>query len=288
MISKINETKAFFDSIDEGLYGKKNVKDALALVYHENSKFNVYSQRKQGEKIGVFYNPYITERCSQPFKHYPNAEKIDLKVYDDLPTPQKDLFGTILNRRSVRDYKPDYKVSERELHIMLKHSYAVTNRVKMDEVDGHVGFRPIPSPGGLYSLEMYLVLFNSQTGPGIFHFRPDEMTLEKIYDGDTLSQFKEIVTTEPYININTACGMVLVTGLYERLSIKYGERAYRFMIHESGFLAQNLSLIMEAIGLGSCMVGGYIDDKVNEMIGVDGVFETCHNILIFGKNKMGK
>ena len=77
--------------------------------------------------------------------------------------------------------------------------------------------------------------------------------------------------------------MVITTGLYERLAIKYGERAYRFMIHESGFVAQNMSLVLEAIGLGSCMVGGYLDDKVNEMLNIDGVFETTHNILIFGK-----
>ena len=54
MISKIEETKAYFDDIEEGMYGKKNVADALALIYHENSKFNVFSQRRQGEKIGIF------------------------------------------------------------------------------------------------------------------------------------------------------------------------------------------------------------------------------------------
>ena len=35
--------------------------------------------------------------------------------------------------------------------------------------------------------------------------------------------------------------------------------------------------------IGVLMVGGYLDDKVNEVLGIDGVFETTHNILIFGK-----
>ncbi len=283
MISKIEETKAYFDDIEEGMYGKKNVADALALIYHENSKFNRFSQRRQGEKIGIFYNPYITERSSQPFKHYPGAEKTELAKYNELPSPKVDLFETILNRRSLRDFNPDYQISEREIQILLKHSYAVTQRVPMNDVKGHIGFRPVPSPGGLYALELYLVLFNSQLGSGIFHFRPDEMSLEKIQDGNMLEVFKEIVTAEPYININNASGMIITSGLYERLAIKYGERAYRFMIHESGFVAQNMSLVLEAIGLGSCMVGGYLDDKVNEVLGIDGVFETTHNILIFGK-----
>ncbi len=77
--------------------------------------------------------------------------------------------------------------------------------------------------------------------------------------------------------------MIITTGLYERLKIKYGDRAYRFMLHESGFVAQNMSLIFHALGLGSCMVGGYLDERINELLNLDGVFETVQNILIFGK-----
>jgi len=55
------------------------------------------------------------------------------------------------------------------------------------------------------------------------------------------------------------------------------------MLHESGFFAQTFSLIAEQLTLGSCMVGGYIDDKINNFIGIDGVFETIQNVIIFGK-----
>lgn len=60
----------------------------------------------------------------------------------------------------------------------------------------------------------------------------------------------------------------------ERLLIKYGDRGYRFLMQESGFVAQTISLLAESINLSSCMLGGYNDDKVNEFIGIDGVFET--------------
>lgn len=60
----------------------------------------------------------------------------------------------------------------------------------------------------------------------------------------------------------------------ERKLIKYGDRGYRFLMQESGFVAQTISLLAESINLSSCMLGGYNDDKVNEFIGIDGVFET--------------
>lgn len=50
-----------------------------------------------------------------------------------------------------------------------------------------------------------------------------------------------------------------------------------------GFVAQTISLLAEALDLGSCMLGGYNDDKVNDFLGVDGVFETINNVLVVGK-----
>lgn len=71
----------------------------------------------------------------------------------------------------------------------------------------------------------------------------------------------------------------------ERKPIKYGDRGYRFLMQESGFVAQTISLLAESINLSSCMLGGYNDDKVNEFIGIDGVFETINNIIVIGKKK---
>lgn len=77
--------------------------------------------------------------------------------------------------------------------------------------------------------------------------------------------------------------VIVTTGIIERLIIKYGDRGYRFLLQESGFVAQTISLLAEALGLGSCMLGGYNDDKVNDFLGVDGVFETINNVIVIGK-----
>lgn len=279
-------SKDFYSDFESGLYGEKNLTDSLAMIYHENSKLNRFNNKVLGERIAKFYNPYITERSILPYKHYLGCEKIDLSVYGDFEMPKVDLYNTILSRRSIREFNPSYKISERELFIILNYSYAVTHKEKVDGSESYVGMRPVPSPGGLYSLEIYLVLFNSAAPPGLYHFRPDLNALERIYLGDLRNDCSDIVNTDPWTDlIENACGLVVTTGLFERLSIKYGDRAYRFMLHESGFVAQNMSLLFSSIGLGSCMLGGYIDNHVNGLLDVDGAFETVQNIMAFGKPK---
>jgi SagB-type dehydrogenase family enzyme len=65
--------------------------------------------------------------------------------------------------------------------------------------------------------------------------------------------------------------------------IKYGERGYRFIMLEIGFVSENISLICDGLGLGSCMAGGYLDNEINDMLEIDGTFETVQNVIIVGK-----
>ena len=48
----------------------------------------------------------------------------------------------------------------------------------------------------------------------------------------------------------------------------------------------NQKYTSKTINLGSCMLGGYNDDKVNTFLGIDGVFETINNIIVIGKSKL--
>lgn len=69
--------------------------------------------------------------------------------------------------------------------------------------------------------------------------------------------------------------------------IKYGERAYRFILLEVGFLGQTISLLAEALNLGSCMLGGYHDSNIEDFLGIDGQLESIQNSIVIGKRKDG-
>jgi SagB-type dehydrogenase family enzyme len=281
---KLSEIKDKYNAKDGSMYGKKNIEESIAMLYHENSKFTTHTIRTQGEKIGSFNNPYVIERSSQPFKSYPGCKSIDLKVYEKFK-PKETLYNCLIRRRSVRDYDKEYKISLNELTTLLFNSYGVTFNSKIVgfDVDGHIGLRNVPSGGALYPLEIYVVIFNAHIPSGLYHYRTDNNSLELLKEGDFLEELLKIIQAEPYVNMRTSSALIITTGIIERMFIKYGDRCYRFLMQESGFVAQTISLLAESINLGSCMLGGYNDDKVNEFLGVDGVFETINNIIVIGK-----
>lgn len=283
---KLTNIKEKYAEKDGTIFGKKNVEESLALLFHENSKFTTYSMRKQGEIIGGFANPYIAERCNQPFKVYPGSEEIDLSMYDQIPR-RADMFELLKQRRTVRNYEENYKLSLNELFVLTQHSYGVTHWEKMlgFGVDGHMGLRNVPSGGALYPLELYVVIFNAHIPSGLYHFRSDKMCLEKLKEGNHMEELIKIIQAEPYVNMRSSSALFLTTGVVERQLIKYGDRAYRFMMQEVGFVGMMISLLAESLNLGSCMLGGFNDDKLSEYIGIDGVFEAVNSATLVGKRK---
>lgn len=280
---QITTIKDNYNKRDGSLYGKKNIEESVAMLYHENSKFTTHSIRLQGEIMMGFNNPFVVEKSSQPYKHYPGCEQFDLSIYEQIK-PQVNLFDALHQRRSTREYNSDYQLSLNELAILLYHSYGVTQRVQIESFDleGSIGLRNVPSGGALYPLELYVVIFNAHIPSGLYHYRPDINCLEQIKTGEFAEDLLKIVQAEPYVDMASASAVIISTGMIERSFIKYGDRGYRFLLQESGFVGQTITLLAESANLGTCMLGGYIDDKVNEFLGIDGVFETINNLIVVG------
>ena len=56
----------------------------------------------------------------------------------------------------------------------------------------------------------------------------------------------------------------------ERMTWRYSERGYRFLHLDAGHVCQNLYLAAEAISSGVCAIGGYNDNDINPLLGLDG------------------
>ncbi len=269
---------------DNSIYNGKKVQDLLSILYHENTKFDQFTLREQGEVLGLFRSPYITERSIQPYKFYSGNKKISLSRF--LRDPNEDGFLKVINnRRSLREYDPTYKISLNELFHIFYYSYGITNQSKIPDTDYILGLRNVPSAGALYPLEIYTSLFNSQIREGLYHYQDRDNCLELIKEGNHVEELRKIINAEPYVNIKNSSGVIFITGLIERNSIKYGERGYRFILQEVGYVGLLISYMCEYLGLGSCLIGSCIDDEVNEYLGIDGLFETIHTIIIFGKKE---
>ena len=120
---------------------------------------------------------------------------------------------------------------------------------------------------------------------GIYHYRPDVNALELIREGEFYQDLSNITSAEPWVNLEDASCAIFISGIFERLMLKYGERGYRFLLQEVGAVSQNISLVAEAIGLACCQVGSFQDDPVNDFLGLSGIGETACNFMVLGGKK---
>ena len=284
MQTKINRNfRKIISDNDASVQNLQNITNLSALLYQENSKLSKFTIMKQGENIGQFSNPYILQRACQPYKCFPTHQIISMKEYESHP-PDVNLFDVIKRRRSVRDYE-DYAISLNELYYILFYCYGITQQQPIKGAEGTWSYRSVPSGGALYPLEIYLYLNKSVLPQGIYHYRPDLNALEVVCEKELLAELKENIVAEPYVNIANSNCVVFISSVAERMLLKYGERGYRFILQEVGYVSQNISLTCTAINLASCMVGSFVDDKINEIIKADGTLETIQGIIVIGKEK---
>ena len=69
-------------------------------------------------------------------------------------------------------------------------------------------------------------------------------------------------------DISQAPVAVVITGVYERTAVKYGDRAPRYVHIEAGAAAENLMLQADALGFGTVYIGAFLDDAVSKTLGL--------------------
>ena len=216
------------------------------------------------DKMGGHYLDW--ENMPERYKSYPESTP-----RTKLPEPgfskAADLWETVLKRRSVRKFSPDSAIPLEVLSALLWATQGITAEA------GDFHFRTVPSAGGLYPIETY-ILANSIEGlqQGIYHFRPQEFDLEFIKSGNYAKDLAQAALGQDMVT--HAQATFIWTAVVERSMWKYRQRAYRYIYLDAGHIAQNLYLAGTASGLGICGIGALFDDAVNSLIGVDGREET--------------
>ncbi|MEM4714245.1 MAG: SagB/ThcOx family dehydrogenase [Candidatus Nanoarchaeia archaeon] len=169
---------------------------------------------------------------------------------------------TLIHRRSRRKFS-FRKLSINELSALLY----FTAGIKED------GSRFYPSGGGRYPLELYLISLETELKKGLYHYYPPNHVLEKLIEIKELN-FENIFTPYNQTWVKNAAIIFLVTAIFNRSAIKYGERAYRLILIEAGHIGQNFYLVSEALGLNCCAIAGINDVYIEKMLDIDGVKES--------------
>ena len=204
-----------------------------------------------------------------------NGKKI-LKTIK-LPQPQYDsrssVESTLLKRKSIRRYT-DEPLTLVEISQLLWAAQGVTH---------HRGFRTAPSAGALYPLVIYIVA-GKVTGlaAGIYKFKPNKHVLLKIVEGDKRSELCKAALNQSAVK--NAPVVILFFAVYQRITVKYGQRGLRYVFIEVGHSAQNICLQAVSLGLGTVTIGAFNDDKVKKIVNCEADEEPLY-IMPVGKLK---
>jgi SagB-type dehydrogenase family enzyme len=206
--------------------------------------------------------------------------------------PSESVGSVILSRRSERVFGSAL-LSLEDLSALLYGAYGINPREEARNGGGDPVRLPpgrvVPSAGGLYPLDIYVVAFNVEgLVRGTYHYEPFEHRLEDLETGDPSERIANslIVPQEfdvvPPEEVTDCSALFLFAAAFWRSRFKYGSRSYRFVLLEAGHAAQNLLLVAGAKCLVSCPIGGFYDRRLDDLLGLDSVNESVLYTVVVG------
>lgn len=179
-----------------------------------------------------------------------------------LPAPvmksQVSLEETLSRRRSVREYTGK-SLTLQEVSQLLWAAQGVTSRS---------GGRTAPSAGALYPLEIYLVAGGVENlDAGVYRYQPEKHELATVKNTDVRKDLAEAALQQT--SISDGAIDIVIAAVYERTTVKYGERGIRYVHMEAGHAAQNVALQSTALELGTVTIGAFYDERVKAVLGME-------------------
>lgn len=173
------------------------------------------------------------------------------------PRTLAGLEKTLASRRCARRLGTDLP-SKSDLSRLLQFAHGIS---------GPEGRGPVPSSGGLQSLELYLVAFESAWLPaGVHHYDRAGHHLSQLATSADRREWAERVPSMGLVEGGSLLWVVVGDG--ERIGAKYGDRGGRFLLLEAGHLMQNLCLMSQSLGLSTVPLGGVLEPEVSRLMGL--------------------
>jgi len=176
-----------------------------------------------------------------------------------LPEPRYDgkvsVEKAMYLRRSIRSYKPE-PLSLNNISQLLWAAQGKTSPR---------GYRTTPSAGALYPLEVYLFAFDvTGLAEGVYQYFPNEHAIAITRKGNVREELcKSSLNQSP---VRNAPAVFVISAVYERTIRKYSRRGGRYVQLEAGHAAQNICLQAISEGLGTVVVGAFLDHEVNALL----------------------
>jgi len=235
--------------------------------YYEASKYQ--NMPEPDQKKGVPQPP-----LQMPYD--PNAPLFDLPDPKSCKLEQTD-FLSIAESRETRRVFTEQKLTLAELSYLLW----ITQGVK--QVTETKTRRMVPSAGSRHPFETFLLINRVEDlAQGLYRYLALEHKLLLVdASADVNQRLTEACQNQKHVQ-TSAITFCWVTD-FARTYWRYGERAFRYVLLDAGHVCQNLYLAAETIHCGVCAIAAFDDDRVNAVLGVDGVHQFAVYLAVLGK-----
>ncbi len=216
--------------------------------YHEATKHSIESVIRAQQVLDWANMP-------DPFRHYEGVPVLDLPA-DPIPPaiPALDVLHGTSGTTSVSD-GPAF------LSQLFFYSAAISASKLAPSTGDKYALRVNPSSGNLHPTEFHFFTRGLKGWPdGLYHYDPSRHMAEQRGRGE--------FETEPAGG--SAPIVFVLTSVVWREAWKYGERAYRYCLHDIGHAWQALALSARAIGCDHFTLGHFVDDNVAQMVHLNG------------------
>lgn len=176
-----------------------------------------------------------------------------------LPQPRFDgeisLEQTINTRTSIRSYSTE-PINLGQLSQVAWAAQGLSSQSQQ---------RTVPSAGAIYPLELYVVSGNVQDlVAGIYHYLPREHCLKMMVSGDKRRELAAAALNQG--SIKQGAFSIIISAYYDKMAVRYGQRARRYVDIEVGHVGQNIYLQATALRLGTVAIGAFHDELVQRTL----------------------
>jgi SagB-type dehydrogenase family enzyme len=217
----------------------------------------------------------------QPALQKPHSEKSKTVKLPDLSEEvlrNRDILSCFKARRSRRSFRQAF-LSLQELSFLLWATQGVESVID----GGYCSLRTIPSAGARHPFETYLIS-NCITGldRGIYRYLPFSHELLYLSSPEDLGKrvLEACLGQRLAVEASTVFAWCCIP---YRSEWRYSLRAHKVMLLDAGHICQNLYLACEAIGWGTCAIGAYDQEKIDSLLGLDGLDEYTVYLAPVGK-----
>jgi SagB-type dehydrogenase family enzyme len=218
--------------------------------------------------------PAIQKCCPNP------SNLIDLIPVEEFDCGHMSILDVLKNRKTRRVFSEE-PLSQEELSFLLWSAQGVKKIVNK----GYATLRTVPSAGARHSFETYLAILNVKGfEKGIYRYLPLEHKLLFLSSKDNLEDKLNAAMLNQKFVSKSAVTFIWSTIPY-RMEWRYDAASPKLIALDAGHVCENLYLAAESIDSGVCAIAAYDQDKIDELLQLDGENELTVYVATVGKIK---